>query len=64
MVLLTVYLFRCVRYDILFNDKPKTPDAKGEKVTLKDATVPLGTCVADFPLSVSVLSMHLNNLSI
>jgi len=54
MVLLTVYLFRCVRYDILFNDKPKTPDAKGEKVTLRDATVPLGTCVADFPLSVSV----------
>jgi len=50
MVLLTVYLFRCVRYDVLFNNNTKG----GEKITLSDATISLGTCIAGFPFSVSL----------
>jgi hypothetical protein len=62
MVLLTVYLFRCVRYDVLFNDNPKSPKGAGEKVTLADATIPLGTCIAEFPFSVSSLTFFKKKL--
>lgn len=50
IVLLTVYLFQCVRYDVLFNNQPKElkVGATGEKVTLADVTIPLGECSAGF----------------
>ena len=52
---LSVYLFDCVDYEVLFRNK--VPDGKitGDKVTLRDVLDAPGECMTKFSLGVSTI---------
>ena len=49
------YLFECVDYNVLFNNKAPKGKTHGEKVLLSDVTTPFGECAAKFSFKVIFL---------